>query len=304
MSARKLGSIGRALLCVLVGVLVLAGAPDVAQAEAPRLTSYGRFASEGPGVAVDQSSGDVFTAGLFAIGTSEGTRIRKFDGEGERISSFGPESLYAAATVNPANGDLYVLSAFGTLETYNPKTGQLIPPSFTVPPSNNFIAQFTVVQIAADSVGNVYVPVVPENEVLEYSPGGMLLNTFKGSGEGALKEPSGVAVDSSGDLWVADTGNDRIQELSPRGVPIGEIESKGVTSVALDGHGDVFALVSNGADSCGSLAAPCVHLVEYSSAGTQLGDVGAGDFGSSELWVPITSTSACSRLTNPTTACT
>lgn len=270
------------ILCALFAVLALSTA--AAQAEPPKLTSYGTFASEGPGVAVDQSNGDVFTAGLFRVekGVNNGNgHINEFDGEGKPISSFGPESFYASAAVNPANGDLYVLNGFGTLETYDPSTGELLS-SFAVPASNNFIGFLTIVQIATDSAGNVYVPVVPENEVLEYSPSGTLLNTFKGSGQGALKEPSGVAVDSAGDLWVADNGNGRIQELSPTGAPIGEIKSEGVRSVALDGHGNVFALVANSVDSCESLAAPCVHLVEYSSAGTQLAGAGAGDFGSSE----------------------
>jgi hypothetical protein len=284
--SRAIRATPRITVCALLALCAapaLALSAAVARAEAPKLTSYGSFASEGPGVAVGQSNGDVFTAGLVAFGTGEGTRIREFDGEGTRISAFGPEgSLYAAAAVSPASGDLYVLNAFGTLETYSPSTGELLS-SFAVPASNNFFGSLTVVQIAADSAGNVYVPVVPENEVLEYSPSGTLLNTFKGSGEGALKEPSGVAVDSSGDLWVADTGNERIQELSPTDTPVGEIKSEGVRSVALDGHGDVFALVTNSADPCGSLAEPCVHLVEYSSAGTQLGDVGAGSFGSSEF---------------------
>ncbi len=91
-------------------------------------------------------------------------------------------------------------------------------------------------------------PVVPENEVLEYSQTGTLLNTFTGTGEGALKGPTGVAVDYAGNLWVADSGNNRIEELSPADVPLGEIKSEGVEdAIALDGHGDVFAIVKNSA---------------------------------------------------------
>ena len=167
---------------------------------------------------------------------------------------------------------------------YDPNTGASLS-SFEVPASRNFDGFFTDVQIAADSAGNVYVPVVPENEVLEYSPTGTLLKTFTGSGAGALKEPTGVAVDSSGNLWVADSGNNRIVELDSSGAPVEvngkpvEIESEGVSSVALDGHGDVFALVDNSADPCGAENSPCLHLVEYSSEGGQLADVGAGNFG-------------------------
>ena len=74
-------------------------------------------------------------------------------------------------------------------------------------------------------------------------------------------------------------------ELDSSGAPVEvngkpvEIESEGVWSVALDGHGDVFAVVDNGADPCGEIGSSCLHLVEYSSEGRQLADVGAGSFG-------------------------
>ena len=37
-----------------------------------------------------------------------------------------------------------------------------------------------------------------------------------GSGNGQFKSPSAIAVDSKGDLWVADTDNDRVQELNSK----------------------------------------------------------------------------------------
>ena len=39
----------------------------------------------------------------------------------------------------------------------------------------------------------------------------------EGTGEGQFKEPTGVARDSKGDLWVVDSGNERVQELSEEG---------------------------------------------------------------------------------------
>ena len=80
-------------------------------------------------------------------------------------------------------------------------------------------------------------------------------------------------------------GTGRIVELDSSGAPVEvdgkpvEIESEGVGSVALDGHGDVFADVDNGADPCGEKKSPCLHLVEYSAEGRQLADVGAGSLG-------------------------
>jgi hypothetical protein len=267
----------RALALTVALLLVLCA--SVAQAEVPQLVSYGAFQAEGPGITVNQSSGDVFTAGLFTCveGCSFGAAVKRFDAEGGPIATLSSTSYYAAAAVNPVNDDVYVLNALGNIELYDKATGEVLS-SFAVPPSGNLFS-FTIVQIAADSSGDVYVPVIPENEVLEYSETGTLLNTFKGSGAGTLSEPSGVAVDSSGNLWVADTGNNRIEELSSSGTPLGEIKSDGVSSVAPGADGVIFATVFNGADFCGSLPSPCLHLVEYGPSGEQIADVGAGRFG-------------------------
>ena len=270
------------LACALQGAL----SAGVARAEALGIVSSGEFAAEGGlGVAVDQSSGDVFTTGFLGF-SSAGSylgRSQKFDASGNLLSSLPafPESLYYGAAVNPTNGDVYVASVFGEIGTYDPNTGALLS-SFTVPPFwlQNFVEIVeNSSQIAADSAGNVYVTNVPGNEVLEYSSTGTPLETFKGSGAHALSGPTGVAVDSSGNVWVADDGNNRIEELSPTGAFLSEFKSQGVRALALDAHGDVFAIVYNGADPCGSLPSPCGHLVEYSSSGAQLADVGAGDLG-------------------------
>ncbi len=289
------------LVCSLQGAFSAAAA----QAEAPKLVPYGSFVSEGPGVAVDQASGDIFTAGFFDVEelklTHETFRksyghIEKLDAEGKRLSTFGKSFgegenegwPFAGTAVNPVNGNLYVLEAlsFETfapgIAVYEPSTGKLIR-SFSVASDRNVGGFYSILPIATDSSGNVYV--AGENDILEYSEAGTLLKSFTGSGAGALKEPTGVAIDSSGNLWVADSANNRIVELDSSGAlvevngkPV-EIESEGVLSVALDGHGDVFALVANNADPCGALGSSCVHLIEYSSEGRQLADIGAGSFG-------------------------
>ena len=38
-----------------------------------------------------------------------------------------------------------------------------------------------------------------------------------GTGDGNFTSPSGVAVDSTGDVYVADSGNSRIQKFTPTG---------------------------------------------------------------------------------------
>ena len=276
------------VLCALAGLFALATAA-VAQAEPPKLISYGSFSAQEPH-AVDaavEGSGDLFVSSLFPEGSpvSPSTLV-KLDPSGKLLSPPSPfgSGHYTGVAVSPANDEVYVLgqeSPFASLEifVYDPKTGALLS-SFEVPASDN-ASVFTDVQIAADSSGNVYVPVVPENKVNEYSPSGTLLHEFTDGG--ALSEPTSVAVNSSGDIWVA--GNDRIVEIDSSGAPVEvggkpvEIESEGVWSVALDGQGDVFAVVENGADLCGEISSSCVHLVEYSAEGRQIADVGADFFG-------------------------
>ncbi len=294
-SSASLRSLIATPLITLFALLTLSAA--VAQAEPPKLILYGSFSTHeylATGVAVE-GSGDLFVSGLLAAREFGPAPVVKFDPSGKLLSPPSPfgSAHNSGVAVNPTSGDVYVLGEEGGFLTpatpamifvYDPDTGALLS-SFEVPASRNWEGIWTDVQIAVDSAGNVYVPVVPENEVLEYSPSGTLLKTFTGSGAGALKEPTGVAVDSSGNLWVADSGNNGIVEFDSSGAPVEvngkpvEIKSEGVWSVALDGHGDVLAVVDNNADPCGEKRSPCLHLVEYSSEGRPLADVGAGQFG-------------------------
>lgn len=292
----------------------------IAQADVPTLVPDGQFEAEGAllGVAVDQSTsesdasrGDVYLAS-YPTEPKEGTPtwipggLDKFDAHGQLLSPpspFGvappspfPEEFgvagYSGAAVNPVNGNVYALDTFtNEILTYDPVSGAPLG-AFSVAGSGNrkFLGSIptTVVEIATDSEGNVYVPVVPKNEILEYDPATCPaapapcspLHTFTGgTGAGALKGPTGVAVDPSGNLWVLDAGNERIEELSPADSAVRQIHREGVQSIAVNGHDDVFAVVRDGADSCGNLEPPCLHLVEYNSTGTQLADLGAGTLG-------------------------
>jgi NHL repeat len=319
--------------CLITLVLSIAATfivfGGIAGAEAPRLIPDGQFESEGAlGVGVDQSTsesdasrGDAYVAGYVTFRKKPGTgelelvfgRVNKFDAAGGPLlpSPVGETVAYSGAVVNSANGDVYALDAIsGEIHVYDPTSGGAQLSSFSVMASGNFTLESfgiptTVVGIAADSAGNVYVPVVSSNEVLEYDPATcpaapvpepcVPLKTFTGgSGAGALKGPTGVAVDPAGNVWVADAGNSRIVELSPADTLIREINSEGVQSVAVDAHGDVFAIVHNGADFCGGIKAPCSHLVEYSAAGAQVADLGASTFGA--LAAKETAAAAVERL--------
>jgi DNA-binding beta-propeller fold protein YncE len=60
----------------------------------------------------------------------------------------------------------------------------------------------------------------PESSLIEYARGQVLVQWDRsGSGPGQFHEPTGIAVDRHGNVYVADTGNNRIQKLIGSGDP-------------------------------------------------------------------------------------
>ncbi len=82
--------------------------------------------------------------------------------------------------------------------------------------------------IAVDSTGNVYVADQNNHTILKIAPGGIvttlagqagLSGNSNGTGSAArFNRPQGVAVDSTGTVYVADTGNNTIRQITPAGV--------------------------------------------------------------------------------------
>ena len=100
--------------------------------------------------------------------------------------------------------------------------------------------------IAVDTAGkNVYVGDLTNNLVIRFSPGGQMtvvagngIQGFSGDGgpatSASLNQPSGVAVDAAGNLYIADFNNNRIRKVSPAGT-ITTFAGNGVAAFSGDG---------------------------------------------------------------------
>ena len=87
------------------------------------------------------------------------------------------------------------------------------------------------------------VKALPPTSQPSFSPEGVT-NMFeggRGTGKGQFDSPSGIAVDPSGNVLVADTGNGRIEKFSPTGAfvtSIGQFEAP--NGIAIDRAGNIY----------------------------------------------------------------
>src|SRR5262249_6650893 len=151
--------------------------------------------------------------------------------------------------------------------------------------------QFTAPSgIAADSKGHVYVSdgliVGGPDRIEEVSDRGAFFRPCgsKAFGEGQLNEPQGLAIDSKGNVWVADRWNQRIDEFSETGTFISKIGGPSGSGagqliepqgVAVDSSGNVWV-----ADTGNS------RVQEFTEKGGFVSPVGPKGSGNGQLSEP------------------
>jgi uncharacterized protein (TIGR03437 family) len=106
--------------------------------------------------------------------------------------------------------------------------------------------------VAVDASGNIYISDDYFDQVFQVTPGGVI-TAYAGNGQAGfsgdgglataaqLSGPRGLAVDASGNLYIADSGNYRVRKVSPTGVITTAVsEGNGVTWVTLDTTGNLY----------------------------------------------------------------
>jgi len=217
------------------------------------------------GVAVD-AAGNVYVAERLS------SRIRKFT-PGGTISSIAGNGLFKAPTdgvpattsflsaprvlVVDAGGNLYIgewegyrvrrVSAGGTITTiaggrhgFSGDGGPAVNASMTYPGG-----------LAVDVAGNLYLGDADNHRIRKISANGIISTVAGGAGGGfcgdggaataaCLYTPWGVAVDTAGNLYIADLNNKRIRRVSPAGI-ISTVAGNGVAGFSGDGGSATLA---------------------------------------------------------------
>ena len=96
-----------------------------------------------------------------------------------------------------------------------------------------------------DASGNLYIPDLMNNEIRMITPAGVV-STYAGTGvqgsmDGAaasatFNQPSGIAIDTAGNLYVSDTYNNKIRKITPAGI-VSTLAGSGASSPVTDGAG-------------------------------------------------------------------
>ena len=212
------------------------------------LTLLGCGGSSAPS-ASSTTVGQVSTlAGSGTTGSDNGTGTAASFGVMGGVAVDSSGNVYVADTSNfsirkitPAG----VVTTFAGSGTSGSADGTGTAASFAIP-----------VGIASDSSGNVYVADAGNNLIRKITPAGVVTTFAGGGGSGvdgsgaddgtgpaaSFNTPYSIAVDSSGNLYVADMMNNLIRKITPNGIVTtlaGSFPSPG--AVAVDSSGNVYA---------------------------------------------------------------
>ena len=140
---------------------------------------------------------------------------------GGAYGSGADQLAYPSDVAIDANGDIYIV------DMNNNRIQELVRRVTTVAGGNGGGANAnqlrTPLGVAVDGDGNLYVADNENHRVQKFAPGctsactGVTVAGGNGNSDGAnqLNSPVGVTVDADGNIYIADTANDRIQKWAP-----------------------------------------------------------------------------------------
>jgi type II secretory pathway pseudopilin PulG len=233
------------------------------------------------------------------IGGSSGQNIWVADVSNENIQEFNTSGAYSSqisiggtnGIARNSSGDFYAITPSGSLtgneiQEYNSSGGNITsfyPGTCTGAPDTYAKA------IALDSAGNLYVVnyggrtgslgnFVYYDCITKLSSSGTYLSQFSswGSSGGTLSDPEAIAIDGSGNIWIADTGNYRVEKFNADGTYASlQFGSEGSSyaqfeepvAIAVDGSGNIW-VADDTNDNVQKFTSGGSYITQFGSAGT------------------------------------
>jgi DNA-binding beta-propeller fold protein YncE len=190
------------------------------------------------GLAVDDR-GNIYVA------DTGGDNIKKFDNHGKILGALGCEGNGPGQFKKPSalkvdrEGRLFILdSEKNTLQVFQGELNGVAQDQASPLPSVGFVKELPG-EVTALAAGDQLRGLAGDSVVTVGAAGGKQIGS-RGSDPGMLKNPRGLAADASGNIWVADTSNDRLQKFNGDGTLLQVIGRPG----SADGEFDSPAAVA------------------------------------------------------------
>jgi uncharacterized protein (TIGR03437 family) len=181
--------------------------------------------------------------------------------QGDGFGALSAELLRPSSIVFDSAGNFYiadsgnnvirkVTASTGNISTY---AGDFNTPGYTgdgKPATAVGVGLNDPVAIAIDSAGNLYIADTNNNVIRKVTASTGIITTIAGNGTSGftgdggtavfaqLSHPKGVAVDSAGNVYIADTFNQRIRRVTPNGIISTVVGTGATTNSSLSNIGD------------------------------------------------------------------
>jgi RHS repeat-associated protein len=183
-------------------------------------------------------------AGNIWVADTGNNRIEEFASEGKilrEIGFFGPELRKFRSPRGiavDAKGNIWVADTGNNqVEEFNSSGGYLTASAYaSLAGPSAVAARGTTIAVADSGNGRIV-------ELSNITSPPAVIGLIEGSGENQLSEPEGVAVDASGNFWVANTGYGKVEEFSGDGKFLAQISGteeeplQGPAGIAIDSSG-------------------------------------------------------------------
>lgn len=237
------------------------------------------------GIAVDPTNGDIYVA------DAGNRRVEEFDSSGNYLATIGAGTVgYTTQIAVNGNGNVYVASYSPAMVAEFDSSGTYVR-SFGTDGGTGPGQLSEPWGVAVNASGDVYVSDYDNDRISEFDPTGSFIaawgwgvsdgaNQFEtctasceagvaGDGAGQLDDPANLAIDGSGDVWVIEQQDARIDEFTSSG---GFVQAAGWG-------------VADGQSQFETCTAGCQAGLSGTGAGQLSGGYGLGSDGAGDLYV-------------------